>query len=225
MANANEIHFYPGARKMGVFGWRSGRRVPLFVVDAVGGPSAPGTDSRMPERPTTAGRFVIGKIHAYRTPSWTFSQVAWGTKLRDMKAKGDVWYQMSNKNWASIKTDYGITRTEIIEMNYRLYGALNVPDVWLFNDFGPLAIRYFEDKNQNRRLDANEQLSGEMIHTTPDDEAATTRGQAFNLSESHGCIHIRPEDRTRLMAAGVFTIGKLFIVHPYADAFPSVGSF
>jgi hypothetical protein len=131
---------------------------------------------------------------------------------------------MSNKNWASIKTDYGITRTEIIEMNYRLYGALNVPDVWLFNDFGPLAIRYFEDTNQNRKLDANEQLSGEMIHTTPDDEAATTRGQAFNLSESHGCVHIRPEDRTRLMGAGVFTIGTPFIVHPYADAFPSVGS-
>jgi hypothetical protein len=50
-----------------------------------------GTDPLMPERPTTAGRFVIGKIHAYRTPSWSFSQIPWGTKLRDMKAKGDVW--------------------------------------------------------------------------------------------------------------------------------------
>jgi hypothetical protein len=224
MANTNEIHFYPGARKMGVFGWRSGRRIPLFVIDAVGGPPTMGTDPLMPERPTTAGRFVIGKIHAYRTPSWSFSQIPWGTKLRDMKAKGDVWYQLTNKNWASIKADCGITRTEIIQENYRLYGDLKVPDVWVFNDFGPLAIRYFEDKNNNRKLDAHEQLSGEMIHTTPVDEAATSRGQAFTLSESHGCVHIRPEDRTRLMSAGVFNIGTPFIVHAYSDAFPNVGT-
>jgi hypothetical protein len=40
-------------------------------------------------------------------------------------------------------------------------------------------IRYFEDKNNNRKLDGKEQLSGEMNHTTPDNEAATARGQSY----------------------------------------------
>lgn len=141
-----------------------------------------------------------------------------------MKAKGDVWYELRNKNWGSIKADYGISRTQIIEEYYRLYGELKIPEVWVFNDFGPIAIRYFEDKNNNRRLDGNEKLSGEMIHTTPDDEAATRGGRAFTLSESHGCVHIRPADRLRLTGAGVFEIGTPFVVHSYSEAFPNVGS-
>jgi len=47
----------------------------------------------------------------------------------------------------------------------------------LFNDFGPVAVRYFRDDNHNRRLDGKEYLSGEMFHTTPDNEAQAARGQ------------------------------------------------
>jgi hypothetical protein len=220
----NEIHFYPGSRKMAVFSVRDGRRSPLFLIPAVGGPSAGGTDERMPEQPTTAGRYVIGKIHAYRTPSWLFSQIPWGTKLKDMRARNDVWFQQSNGSWASIKENYKITRDEIQQEHFRLFADLRVPSSWVFNDFGPVAIRYFEDRNSNGRLDGKEQLSGQMIHTTPDDEAATVRGQKFELSESHGCVHIRPEDRARLMGADVFKIGTAFIVHSYAESFPNAGT-
>ena len=68
------------------------------------------------------------------------------------------------------------------------------------------------------------ELSGQMIHTTPDNEAATARGQVFSLSQSHGCVHIRPDDRTRLIGAGVFKIGTPFIVHSYAESFPNPGT-
>lgn len=220
----NEIHFYPGSKKLAVFSVRNGRRVPLLSIPAVGGPASGGTDPRMPEEPTTAGSFVIGKIHAYRTPSWLFSQIAWGAKLRDMRGQNDVWFQQSSGAWASIKDNYGITRDQIQREHYRLYGDLRVPASWLFNDFGPVAIRYFEDKNNNRKMDGSEKLSGQMIHTTPDNEAATARQQPFQLSESHGCVHIRPEDRTRLMGAGVFKVGTPFIVHSYSASFPNPGT-
>ena len=107
---------------------------------------------------------------------------------------------------------------------YRLYGRLQVPNAWVFNDFGPLAIRYFADKNNNSKLDGNEKLSGQMIHTTPDDEAATKLGNDVKLGESHGCVHIRPDDRVRLMSAGVFKVGVPFIVHSYSDVFPGTAA-
>jgi L,D-transpeptidase-like protein len=220
----NEIHFYPGARKMAVFTVRSGQQVALFVIPAVGGPPTAGTDERMPEEPTKAGRFVIGKPHAYRTPTWLFSQIPWGTKLRDMRAKNDVWFQQRNGAWASIKENYKIARDEIMQEAYRLYGRLQVPNSWVFNDFGPIAIRYFEDKNNNRKLDGQETLSGQMIHTTSDDEAATALGLDFELGDSHGCVHIRPEDRIRLMSAGVFKVGAPFVVHSYSDVFPATAA-
>jgi hypothetical protein len=219
-----EVHFYPGSKKMAVFSARSGGRATLFVIPAVGGPPTAGTDPHMAEEPTTAGRYVIGKIHAYRTPTWSFSQIAWGTKLRDMREKNDVWFQQRNGVWASIKANYKITRDEIMQEAYRLYGRLQVPNAWVFNDFGPLAIQYFIDKNNNRKLDGREKLSGQMIHTTPDNEAQTKLGLEVKLGESHGCVHIRPEDRIRLIGAGAFKVGVPFIVHAYSDVFPATAA-
>jgi len=34
-----------------------------------------------------------------------------------------------------------------------------------------------------------------VTRPTPGDEAATRRGLAFQLGESHGCIHVKPTDR------------------------------
>lgn len=61
---------------------------------------------------------------------------------------------------------------------------------------------------------------GEMIHTTPEDEANSARGIPFTLSESHGCVHIRPSDRDKLVRAHVFKIGTPFIVHRYTETYP-----
>jgi hypothetical protein len=63
-----------------------------------------------------------------------------------------------------------------------------------------------------------------MIHTTPEDEAATKLGIDFKLGESHGCVHIRPEDRIRLMSADAFKVGVPFIVHSYSDVFPAAAA-
>lgn len=94
---------------------------------------------------------------------------------------------------------------------------LAVPRSWVFNDFGPLAIRYFEDIDGDGKRGPAEPLSGEMIHTTPENEAQTSRGLDVKLGQSHGCIHVRPVDRDALRNLGAFTKGNVFVVHRYSE--------
>ena len=96
----------------------------------------------------------------------------------------------------------------------------SIPDRWVFNDFGPWAVRYFRDTNRDGRLDAGERLSGEMIHTTPEDEAANAKGERVSLGPSHGCIHVSPRGRDKLMAAGAFERGTPLVVHTYTERLP-----
>lgn len=65
-----------------------------------------------------------------------------------------------------------------------------------------------------------ERLSGEMIHTTPVDEARTVRSLAVSLVSSHGGIHVRPVDRDRFHAAGAFAPGTDLIIHRYDERLP-----
>jgi hypothetical protein len=92
-----------------------------------------------------------------------------------------------------------------------------IPDVWVLNDFGPVAINYFRDPNRNRKRDPGEKAMGEMIHTTPDDEGQTDQGKPVQLSFSHGCIHVRPADLARLLRGAAFKVGELIVVHGPAD--------
>ncbi len=115
--------------------------------------------------PTTPGKYVISKSHAYNTPTWAGSVLKWGTKLKDMPSIKDVYYKLPSGKW-------------------------------VFNDFGPIAIRYFKDLNSNKILDDGEILEGRMIHTTAEDEALHFRGKKISLTESHGCIHIKPAARS-----------------------------
>jgi hypothetical protein len=91
----------------------------------------------------------------------------------------------------------------------------------VFNDFGPWAVRYFKDKNHNKKLDAGESLSGEMIHTTPENEGQIVKGEPVTLEPSHGCIHVSPADRDRFHAVGAFDKGVDLIIHVYAEAVPA----
>lgn len=209
-----ELHFYPG-QKLLLF-LRDGKVT--LRAEAWGGPAARVHDSTMDATPTTAGRYVIHGEEAYRTPTWPLSSIRWGTKLQDKLS--DVWYQLNVNTWASLKKDKGITRDRLVQMYFELYGERRVPDTWVFNDFGPIAIRYFRDLNGNGRFDSGkETLMGEMFHTTPDNEAQHARKQPIQMAQSHGCIHLRPPERDTLRRAGAFTPGTPFIVHAYNEKF------
>jgi hypothetical protein len=182
-----------------------------------GGPATPGSDPQMQEIPTTTSIYIIDSVGPYTTSSWPASKLKWGTELKDMKK--DVWYKLKSGKWGSIKNDIGMTRNEVRDYNKALYGRYVVPKTWLFNDFGPLAIRYFRDINNNRKLDKaiGERLSGEMIHTTPENEAQYQTGKTVQLGPSHGCVHIKPQDRQVLQGMDAFNSGTTFVVHGYSE--------
>jgi len=87
-----ELHFYPGLNILVVK--KEGKVIKRY--EAKGGPASMGSDPNMAEEPTWPGLYYIDKAHAYRTPTWSYSKIKWGTKLKDMPAKNDVWYQFPN---------------------------------------------------------------------------------------------------------------------------------
>lgn len=207
-----ELHFYPGVHTLVL---NSGKQRLQF--EAWGGPASIGSDPYMPEEPTWPGQYIIHSTSPYRTPTWPASKLAWGTKLRDMPKINDVWYELPSGKWGSVQKDVGFSRVEITKMYFQLYGKVTVPSFWVFNDFGPISIRWFKDLNNNKVLDGKETLSGQMFHTTPQDEANTALGKKVNLTPSHGCIHLKPKDRDLLIAKKAFAPKTLFIVHKYHE--------
>jgi hypothetical protein len=208
-----ELHFYPGAQTLIV---KDNNQVKKRFA-AWGGPASMGSDPRMPEQPTTPGSYLIHSAKPYHTPTWTFSKIKWGTPLRDMPANSDVWYKLPGGKWGSVKKDIGVSRMQLIRIYKDMYGWSRVPNKWVFNDFGPIAIRWFEDLNGNGKMDGKEKLSGQMFHTTPVNEAEQALGKPVNLTSSHGCIHIKPADRDALFSLGAFDSGTRFVVHEYDE--------
>lgn len=240
---ANVLHYYPGQFHSassivpGTTDTTIGGGLLVYLVDgkavfkseAWGGPSNKIDQSgAMDILPTPAGKYVIGPMMQYFTPSWSFSKIKWGTPIKDSDlekslsdmAKKDVWYQLPNGKWASILKDFGITRKDILERHMTLYSTRRVPKVWVFNDFGPIAIRYFVDHNNNKKLDGKEKLEGTMFHTTPENEAEAARGvKKVSLVPSHGCIHLIPADRAALISMNAFKEGTDLVIHPYSEKF------
>lgn len=210
-----ELHFYPGQHLLLV---RHAGRI-RARYEARGGPASPGSDPRMAEEPTWPGIYYIHRVESYRTNTWPMSRIRWGTALQDKPVLDDVWYRLGSGAWASIKKDHRISRTDILRAHQRLHGTLKIPDTWIFNDFGPLAIRWFRDLNGNRRLDGRESLSGQMFHTTPENEAEHQRRSAVQLVPSHGCIHLKPSDRDELIRMGAFSAQTAFTVYRYDERF------
>lgn len=232
-----ELHFYPGhypptevnirgsgaSRGPGLLVFLDGKTV-LYRAQAYGGPSKKIVDSPNPDyTPTPAGTFVLLAPETYWTRSWLFSEIRWGTKLMDRPAEFDVWYLLSNKQgketWASIKRDFGITRAEIQSYHKALYGISRVPKTWVFNAFGPIAVRFFRDDNNNRKLDGKERKEGAMFHTTAENEAEVARKVALNMKNSHGCIHLKPTDRDALIGMGALRAGMTLVIHGYHEKF------
>jgi hypothetical protein len=182
---------------------------------------------------TTPGRYVIHSYKPYTTASWQLSRLSWGTKLKIDASGKHLLYEtgLTRHPWAPVETLVPIATLPAIAALYkacfgtsRRYDADGdgIPEVWVFNDFGPFAVRYFVDKNRNKRLDTKggERLSGEMIHTTPVNEGQVQQGNPVALRESHGCIHVSPGDRDRFLAEGAFAQGNDLVVHGYDEMIP-----
>jgi len=225
-----ELHFYPGEHKLI---WVVNGKAAIRA-EAWGGeePVAGVKYSIMKPRPTTPGRYVIYSYAPYRTNTWPWSKIVWGTKLGlDPTGKHVVYETGIRTNpWSKVENKIpGVTLAAIKHQYYVLYGSSGkfdsngdgIPDFWVSNDFGAWAVRYFPDKNWNKKLDADESLSGEMFHTTPDNEAQVAKGEPVTFTPSHGCIHLNPIERDKLQKSGAFDKGTDLIIHSYKETVPA----
>jgi len=193
-----------------------------MTYDAVGGPALEHTGADgYSAGPTDEGSYIMAgawkqsKSKLY--PAW--STLAWGTPLRE-NTDGSISVYVDGK-WQPLFNFTKVTRDEIKEMYYQLYGKSEIPKTWVFNDFGHLTTYYFKDKNNNKKLDKGERIESELIHTTPPDEANTALGIKVELSESHGCVHVKPRDIDEMVARGYIAKGNAFVVHSYSEKTPT----
>ncbi len=232
MPQPSELHFYPGVH---VMIWVVDGQPSVWVQAWGGTDPIPGwDDGGMKPKKTTPGRFVIHSRAPYVTRTWDYSRIAWGTKLRlERHGLHDVlMYEtgMLHPRWRPVRSAVPHFTLSSLRHDYReLYGDTHlydddrdgIPDRWVFNDFGPWAVRYYRDRNHDGKLDGKEALSGEMIHTTPEDEADNSRGVRVSLGSSHGCIHVSPRGRDQMLAAGAFTTGTPLVIHGYGEQLPA----
>jgi hypothetical protein len=197
-------------------------RVKVASFEAVGGPAQA---TRSPgdtfwAGPTDAGTYRVHKCGRHSSPSYpAWSKIRWGSDIKE--EKGEVWVRHDGR-WQTLKSLTTVTRDELILRNQQLYGKNELPGKWLFNDFGHMTCYFFKDKNNNRKLDRDlrEQVHTEYFHTTPDDEAATATGLPVSLAESHGCIHLKPNDIDEMIDKGYFRPETAVVVHRYNEGIP-----
>ena len=83
---------------------------------------------------------------------------------------------------------------------------------WQKNDFGKWGW--------NLRTKPGLRSTAYFVHTTPNDEDADAAKIAVQLDNSHGCIHIVPSERDKMMAKGYLKEGVNFEVRPYNETGP-----
>jgi hypothetical protein len=196
------------------------RKVLVKTYPGVGGPEKKKMASDgFGAGPTDAGEYAVAYCaphSSYRYPDW--SKITWGTKLKEAK-RGEI-LAFQKGRWVPLRTITPVSRDEILDYHEELYGTRVVPKTWVFNDFGHITCYYFKDLNKNRRRDKEEGIHPEFFHTTPIDEANTAIGQSVILTESHGCIHVKPQDIDEMVDKGYLAKGNLVFIHKYAKKSP-----
>ncbi len=179
--------------------------------------------------PTPAGNYVLGpRIHVV-APSWPASTIPWGAALR-ISPSGEAEFESSPGKWLVATGPNGVITQA--KMNFLRRDKLN-PDLsqvakqirdaiidpatktlftttWEHNDFGRWGWNLLQ----------NGHGTPYFVHTTPTDEHASAQGKAVFLTNSHGCIHLVPTERDRLMSAGYLKQGVSFEVRPYTETGP-----
>jgi hypothetical protein len=196
---------------------------PRFVVatfDAVGGPAALAkADDGYYAGPTDAGTYRLLRCGKHSSPSYpVWSKIRWGSAIKE---EGGAIKVMHDGKWQLLsKLVPAMTKKMLIDRNMELYGKNTLPTEWRFNDFGHMTCYFFKDKNNNRKFDKGETMSKEYFHTTPDDEASAAQGKPVVLTESHGCIHLKPNDIDDMIAKKYLAQGNKVVVHKYDVTIP-----
>jgi hypothetical protein len=226
------------------------RLIPGSKHDAHGGPLV--ENKKEKATPTQEGRFVVASIGQHLSGArWLLSTIPWGTPIRkNSKFLLEVFlegrWQLLHQRpyWREQYADYPIGATQVFVQEYMKlmrylqvdrYGLKNqnempapwngeFPKTWPLNDFGPVAVKYFRDTNNNQKMDGNETVLSDFIHTTPHEEIESLIGnklkpvRAMKLGESHGCIHFLPTVMQDWITRRILKVGATVEVHSYQKA-------
>jgi hypothetical protein len=205
---------------------------------------------------TRHGRYIIGLVEPHESKGrWKYSVVPWGAPIR-LNRKGHVEVYMHSR-WTLLHTlpkwrdDFlsdPLGAREDLEDEYQelsewlkqkftigTKGSLPgtwgkaLPQTWVFNDFGQVAIKYFVDYNGNGRLDAapkrgikREELLTDFLHTTNYFEMVNIlnrelhQNKTMELGQSHGCVHMVPDVMQEWVRKGILKVGAQLQIHEYA---------
>jgi hypothetical protein len=223
--------FFPGERMDG-----STTEGTIYVIGgagesmvAAGGPPTGRNDrGGHTVEPTPAGNYVLGpRIHVV-APSWPMSAIPWGAALR-INSAGEVEFEASPGNWKVATGPNGVVTNAKIafakrdKLNPKLADVVAAVRNVFIDSAGKLRSATW-DRNDFGRWGWNLLRNGAgtayFVHTTPADEHATEQGRAVFLLNSHGCVHLEPNERDRLMKAGYLKQGVPFEVRPYTETGP-----
>lgn len=214
-------------------------------IEACAGPP-PGNESSGPgghsAGATPYGNYVLGYLEHHATINWPYSAVPWSAKLRENAKKEIEFSKDGGKTWLPATGQNGITtqafnlfaeRTEAsnakvehrpaVPLSQAQKDGNNLAARRLFYN-PPGTLRPFYDLNDfgewSWNLTQNAGRTQYYLHTTPADEHATTAGKPVTLTNSHGCVHIKPADRNDWKAKGYFKAGNPFFVAHYGNQGP-----
>lgn len=228
-----KLVFYPGELTL-----PKGVRGTIYVVmrgevvkkySARGGPKVRYKDGSHWADPTPAGTYTLGPRHRHVTKRWLYSTIPWGAEIRRTKS-GIVEYKERGV-WRPATGEHGrMTLAYLVglpsrppeaelEAEERSWFDVNpkrptgeLVKTWRRNDFGKWAFALLRPGK----------ATDYFIHTTPESEDCSDAEPAipFSLSESHGCIHIKPSDRDAMWSAGHLAAGNVFVVMGYDQKGP-----
>jgi hypothetical protein len=224
--------FFPGERLAG-----SETVGTIYVIGghgedmrAAGGPPARRYDrGGHTIEPTPAGHYVLGpRIHVV-APSWPMSVIPWGAALR-ITGDGEAEYEAAPGKWR-LATGLRGAVTQAYILFFRkdrltpnpAIVADDVRDIFIDSSTNALRTPTWNKNDFGRwgwNLRRGTQGTPYFVHTTPENENATALGRAVFLVNSHGCIHLLPAERDRLMTAGYLKQGVPFEVRPYSEVGP-----
>jgi hypothetical protein len=188
--------------------------------------------------PTDAGSYTLGGRAHHTSPNWPRSVIPWGAALRQRPVDQEIEFCTDGQTWrkatgldglmtlaelrfedktraaeaaAAGKPPEPFSNSDKLQINAgcrRFFfddtGALRA--TYEQNDFGPWAWNLITLAGDGTEF---------YVHTTPGNEAQAAAGQPVALTQSHGCIHIRPADRDEMEALGLLQRGVRFTVKPY----------
>lgn len=148
-----------------------------------------------------------------------------------IKIVGGVPKVTINGEAITVKQATGYTAKVVESWHKQTFGLdSGLPNEWRLNDFGHITVYMYSDKNGNQKLDPDmEKIKGEMFHTTPDNEAqAEKRRQKpttkVELVESHGCVHMDPDQFDEMIDAGYFDKNNEINIYKYTENMPDIKS-